>query len=72
MRDLDFYIWLLVDEKEYFLSFEDYPWFKKATIEQITEVEQLSENHLYWESLDVDLSLNILEDPSKYPKISIV
>jgi len=63
-------IWLLCEDKEYHLPFEKFPWFKKATIEQIHNVKRLTETHLYWEELDVDLSLPIIEDPEKFSLIS--
>ena len=58
--------WLYIDGQEYFLSFKDYPWFKQATIEQITHLELHFNHHLYWPELDVDLSTKILVDPRKY------
>ena len=61
--------WLLLAQKEYFLSFEKYPWFKDARISDITNVELVHSHHLYWPSLDVDLSIEILNDPDKYPLI---
>lgn len=61
--------WLFVSGKEYFLSFEHYPWFKEAKINDILNVRLMHKNHLYWKSLDVDLELNSLENPEKYPLI---
>jgi hypothetical protein len=60
-------IWLYVKGKEYFLPYEDYPWFKDARLSEIHHVQLLHENHLYWPKLDVDLSLDCLEHPEKYP-----
>ena len=34
--------WLLADDEELFLSYADFPWFKEATIAQITQVERPS------------------------------
>ena len=62
--------WIIVDEKEYFLPFESFPWFKDARISDITEVQRLSEKHLYWKKLDVDLTIDIIESPENYPLIS--
>ena len=31
--------WLLVGDRERFLSFKDFPWFRDATIAQLTNVE---------------------------------
>jgi len=62
--------WLLVQRGEYFLPFDSYPWFKKASIEQILDVRLEHGHHLYWPQLDVDLSLDILERPADFPLIS--
>jgi len=59
--------WIAVGEKEYFLPFEEYGWFRDATIAQIQEVEFLHERHLHWPQLDVDLELDSLECPEQYP-----
>ena len=62
--------WILLEQKEYFLSFEQFPWFKNANINQITNLQLLHKTHLYWPQLDVDLSLAIIEHPEKYKLIS--
>lgn len=59
--------WLLLNEKEYFLSFNEYSWFKDANISAITDVELIHSHHLYWPRLDIDLSTEILDNPEKYP-----
>ena len=64
--------WLLAEDEELFLSYTDFPWFKDATIAQITNVERPSADHLYWPSLDIDLSVESVRDPSKFPLISKV
>jgi hypothetical protein len=35
----------------------EFPWFRQATIEQLTTIEWPSPDHLYWPLLDVDLSV---------------
>ena len=62
--------WVLLDSEELFLSYENFPWFKKATIEGLLSVERPSENHLYWPQLDVDLSVDSIRDPAAFPLIS--
>ena len=62
-----FGIWLFVKEKEYFLSYKDYPYFKDQTINSIQNVQLLHGYHLYWPELDVDLEIDNLENPEKYP-----
>ena len=59
--------WILSDEKEYFLSFEDFPWFKDNSIKEITNVQTFGKGHLYWEDLDVDLTLEMIEHPERFP-----
>jgi hypothetical protein len=60
-------IWLLANEKEYFLPFDKYPWFKDAKISDICNVRIEQGMYLFWSSLDVDLEIDSLENPEKYP-----
>ncbi len=62
-----FGIWLYVKEKEYFLSYKDYPYFQDQTLSSIQNVQLLHGYHLYWPELDVDLEIDNLENPEKYP-----
>jgi len=62
--------WLLLDEEELFVSYSEFPWFKQATIEQVTDVERPSSNHLYWPLLDVDLSVESIRNPGLFPLVS--
>jgi len=62
--------WVLLDAEELLVPFEHFPWFKKATIEQLSEVEWPALNHLYWPQLDVDLSVESIRDPLAFPLIS--
>ena len=63
-------LWLFVSGKEYFLPFEEFPWFKKANIDDIMDVQLVNENHLYWEKLDIDLHLESLENLEQFPLVS--
>lgn len=62
--------WLLLDNEELFVSYTEFPWFKQATVEQITTIERPSSNHLYWPLLDVDVSVESIRDPAAFPLIS--
>ncbi len=55
------------DEPTMIRLFEQFPWFKDKTINDITKVESFGEGHLYWENLDVDLSLEMIEHPERFP-----
>ena len=60
-------IWLLTGEKELFLSYEDFPWFKDQPLSRIIAVEEPSPGHFYWPELDVDLGIESIEDPARFP-----
>lgn len=60
-------IWLLAHEKELFMPYDDFPWFKNQTIETIINVEEQSPNHFYWPALDVDLTVESIEHPERFP-----
>jgi hypothetical protein len=62
-----FGIWLLVQGKEYFLSYADYPYFQDQVLSSIQDVQLVHGYHLYWPRLDVDLEIDNLEHPEKYP-----
>lgn len=62
--------WILVEGQEHFLPFEEFPWFKHATIEAIFHLERPAPRHLRWPDLDVDLSLSSIEHPERYPLTS--
>jgi len=61
---------LSVDGRELFASFRDFPWFEDATIRQLTEIERPAPDHLRWPALDVDLEVDSLLHPKKYPLVS--
>ena len=63
-------MWLLVDRRELFLPFDEFPWFRDATIGQLAVIERPRPNHLRWPDLDVDLSLASIEHPERYPLVS--
>ena len=62
--------WLLLGSKETFVAFKEFPWFRDASIAAITTVERPSANHLYWPELDIDLAVDSLEHPERYPLVS--
>ena len=64
--------WLLLRGEEVFVPFDDFPWFRQARIGQLTNVELLSAEHLYWPDLDVDLAVDSLYHPERYPLVSKV
>ena len=64
--------WLLLGSEELHVPFTDFPWFRAATIEQLTTVEWPSPEHLYWPMLDVDLAVASIRSPADFPLVSRV
>ena len=62
-------LWVLVNDREYMLSFSEYPWFSEAKLSEIQNVQVLHGSHLRWPMLDVDIELDSLETPERYPLI---
>ena len=60
-------IWLLATGKELFIPYDEFPWFKDAPIGKILNVEEPTPGHFYWPELDVDLGLESIEHPERFP-----
>ena len=63
-------LWLLVGDEELFLPFEQFPWFRDASIEEISVVERQTANHLYWSLLDIELSVESIRNPAAFPLVA--
>ena len=62
--------WLLLGDEELFVPFDDFPWFRQAPIGKLVHVEWPSAHHLYSPDLDVDLSVESIRHPEKFPLVS--
>ncbi len=62
--------WLFLAGREHFVSFELFPWFRDASVAQLCDVQLPSAHHLYWPQLDVDLAVESLTHPEKFPLVS--
>ncbi len=62
--------WLNISDRELFVPFAEFPWFADAPVRKIINVEHVSDDHLYWPDLDVDLSIRSIESPSEFPLVS--
>ena len=62
--------WLLLDERELSVPFAGFPWFSQAPVSAILNVERPHPGHLYWPDLDVDLAVESIEHPERYPLLS--
>ena len=63
-------LWLLYGDTEYFLAYDDFPWFKKGTIAQVTHLQTFHDTHFYWPDLDVDLELEQIRFPERFPLVA--
>ena len=64
--------WLLLESEELFLPFSEFPWFYNVPVGKILNVELPSSGHLYWPDLDVDLAVESIRHPEKFPLVSRV
>jgi len=62
--------WLLLEDEEFLIPFQAFPWFRQATIEQLSHVELPAPEHLYWPDLDIDLSVESIRHPEDFPLVS--
>jgi len=58
------YLWRMIDDEELALPFDPFPWFRDATIAQLSAIERPSPDHLHWPLLDVDLTVPSIRDPA--------
>lgn len=65
-------LWLLLGDRELFLPFQKFPWFPDAPIAKLVRVELPSPHHLYWPDLDVDLAVESITYPDRFPLVSKV
>jgi hypothetical protein len=62
--------WILLGEEEMFVAFSEFPWFKDAPVAKILNVEQVQPHHLYWPDLDVDLAVDSIRHPERFPLVA--
>ena len=63
--------WLLLGDRELFLAFENFPWFRDAPISKLVRVQRPSSHHLCWPDLDVDLAVESIEHPERFPLVKV-
>ena len=68
-RHTDKGIMLSVKGNDYFISYNRIPWMKHACISDALEVRMSGKNAIEWPKLDVDLEIDSLKHPERYPLI---
>ena len=54
----------------YFLPYKSNPWFENAKITDVFNIEPVGYTGIRWDALDVDLSIESLTNPERYPLIA--
>ena len=62
--------WMLVGSEELHLPFAQFPWFRDAPIVKLTHVTCPAPGHLYWPDLDIDLAVESIKHPDRFPLVS--
>ena len=62
-------ILISVQGKDYYLSFNRLPWFRDAKLSDIMNVSMIGDEGIRWDALDVDLEIESLKYPEKYPLV---
>ena len=62
--------WLLIVSEELFVPFDKFSWFRNASIDQLTRVELPTPHHLRWPALDIDLAVESIRHPDRFPLVS--
>lgn len=60
-------IMISVQGQDYFLSYNRVPWMRDATINEVLDVKMSGKNAIEWPKLDVDLEIDSLRHPERYP-----
>lgn len=62
--------WLVVDGVERFVPYRQFPWFRGAALADLRSVVSTATGHLRWPRLDIDLTIDSIEHPERYPLVS--
>lgn len=62
-------IWMLIDDRKFFLPYSEFPSFRDAPVNSITALDRPQPHHLRWPKLDVDLEVESIEDPARFPLV---
>ncbi len=63
-------VWLAYHDREFFLDHDQFPWFREATASQVFNVQEISPEHFYWPDIDVDLDLETIQHPDRFPLVA--
>ena len=61
---------LALEGEELFVAFAEFPWFRDVPAGKLAHVELPHPGHLYWPELDIDLAVESIRSPEKFPLVS--
>ena len=59
-----------IEDGEYFLPYNRVPWFKNASVSDVLDVQMNGKRSIRWNKLDIDLEIDSLIHPEKYPLVA--
>ncbi|WP_106829347.1 DUF2442 domain-containing protein [Parabacteroides pacaensis] len=62
-------IMLSVQGNDFFISYNRMPWLRNARISDVLNVRMCGHSAIEWETLGIDLEIESLKHPERYPLI---
>ena len=62
-------IMLSVLGQDYFVSYNRLPWLRDASVRSVLNIQMTSPRAIEWPDLDVDLEIDCLKHPERYPLV---
>ena len=60
---------LSVQGQDYFVSYNRVPWLRDVRVGSVLNVQMCGRNAIEWPELDVDLEIDSLRHPERYPLV---
>ena len=65
-------LWLAWCDTELYLDHDRFPWLRRASVDQVFNVIEERDGHFHWPDLDVDLDVDRIQHPERYPLVAKV
>ena len=62
--------WLRLGNRRLFVEFAEFPWFQDTSVSDLRKVEWPQPHRLYWPALDIDLAVESIEHPERFPLVA--
>ena len=61
--------WLRLGARRLFVAYQEFPWFREFTALELSRVRRPAAHHLRWAEFDIDLEVDAIRRPGRYPLI---